>query len=304
MEFLYLLEKLRFPALDKLMLLVTQLGEETAFLVIALIVFWCVDKYTGYYILSVGFIGTIWNQFLKLWFRIPRPWVVDPNFTILEDAREAAAGYSFPSGHTQSSVGTFGALGYTSQNRWVKCASIFAAILVPFSRLYIGVHTPLDVFVSVAIAVLLIVILKPLILGNRQKIMPILFVTMIGFAVAFLCFVELYPFPAEIDIHNLASGYKNAYTLIGALLGMVIVYIVDEKWLNFSTKAIWWAQIVKVIGGLAVVLVVQNGLKSPLNLLFGEFVGRAIRYGLIVIVAGILWPMTFKLFQKLGACKK
>ena len=44
MEFLYLLEKIRIPGLNELMLTVTTLGEETAFLVIALIMFWCVDK--------------------------------------------------------------------------------------------------------------------------------------------------------------------------------------------------------------------------------------------------------------------
>ena len=49
MSFLYLLEKMRMPVLNELMLAVTTLGEETAFLVIGLIVFWCVDKYFGYY---------------------------------------------------------------------------------------------------------------------------------------------------------------------------------------------------------------------------------------------------------------
>ena len=76
MEFLYFLERIRVPILNELMLLVTQLGEETAFLVIAMIIFWCVDKKKGYYILAVGFIGTLANQFLKLWFRVPRPWVI------------------------------------------------------------------------------------------------------------------------------------------------------------------------------------------------------------------------------------
>ena len=106
MEFLYLLEKIRIPGLNELMLAITTLGEETAFLVIALIVFWCVDKKKGYYVMTVGFLGTMTNQFLKLLCRVPRPWVLDPNFTILEQAREAATGYSFPSGHTQSAVGT------------------------------------------------------------------------------------------------------------------------------------------------------------------------------------------------------
>ena len=47
MEFLYLLEKIRVPVLNEVMLAITLLGEETAFLVIALIVFWCVDKRRG-----------------------------------------------------------------------------------------------------------------------------------------------------------------------------------------------------------------------------------------------------------------
>ena len=108
MEFLYLLEKIRMPGLNELMLAVTTLGEETAFLVIGLIVFWCVDKKKGYYVMAVGFLGTMFNQILKLACRVPRPWVQDPNFTIVEAARDAATGYSFPSGHSQNAVATFG----------------------------------------------------------------------------------------------------------------------------------------------------------------------------------------------------
>ena len=304
MEFLYFLERMRVPILNEIMLMITQLGEETAFLVTALIIFWCVDKYKGYYILAVGFIGTLANQFMKLWFRVPRPWVADPNFTILEQAREAASGYSFPSGHTQSAVGTFGAIAYTTKHRWLKLLSVCIAVLVPLSRMYIGVHTPLDTFTAAAIACLLIVLLKPVVLNNHHRYMPALFAAMIGCGIGFLCFVEFFPFPADIDLHNLESGYKNAYTLMGALVGIVIVYIADEMWLHFPTKAVWWAQILKVCGGLLAVLAVKSGLKDPLNLLLGESIGRAARYCLIVIIAGIVWPLTFKLFQKLGSKEK
>ena len=211
MEFLYLLEKIRVPILNELMLLITQLGEETAFLVAALILFWCVDKYKGYFILSVGFVGTILNQFLKLWFRIPRPWVQDQNFTILEDAREAASGYSFPSGHTQSAVGTFGGIAYTAKDKWVRGAALAIAILVPFSRMYIGVHTPLDVLVGAAISVALIFLLKPVVLDNKKNL-PIMLCIMTALSVAYVCFVEFFPFPADVDTENLASGTENAYT--------------------------------------------------------------------------------------------
>ena len=300
MGFLRILESIRVPGLNEFMLLITQFGEETAFLVAALIMFWCFDKYRGYYLLSVGFIGTILNQFMKLLFRIPRPWVADPNFTILEQAREAATGYSFPSGHSQSAVGTFGAIAYTAKNRWVRIAAIAVAVLVPFSRMYIGVHTPQDVLVAAAMAVALIVLLRPVVLGKTKKYIPALLVGMTLLAAGFLCFVEFFPFPANIDPHNLESDIENAYTLSGSLVGLLIVYIVDEKWLNFQVKAVWWAQVLKIAAGLGLVLAVKSGLKTPLNALLGESVGRGARYFLIVVVAGILWPLTFRWFSKLG----
>ena len=142
MELLYILEKVRIPVLDELMLLITMLGEETAFLAIALIVFWCVDKKRGYLVMAVGFMGTIANQFLKLWFRIPRPWVLDENFTVVGDAKEAATGYSFPSGHSQNAVGTLCAVAATDRKRWIRVICIVFAVLVPFSRMYLPFIIP------------------------------------------------------------------------------------------------------------------------------------------------------------------
>lgn len=301
MDFLYLLEKIRMPILNELMLAVTELGGETPFLVIALIVFWCVNKRSGYYVLSVGFLGTLSNQFMKLWFRIPRPWVLDPNFTILEQAREAATGYSFPSGHTQNAVGTFGALTVTSKTKWVRFVTLVFAILVPFSRMYVGVHTPADVLVAAGMAVAFLLILHPVAFGRDGKYIPVLLIVLTVLSGLFMCFVEFWPFPEDIDAHNLESGVKNAYTLVGALVGLIIVYFVDEKYLHFDTKAVWWAQIIKVALGLLAVLAIKSGLKAPIDAICGgHMVGRAIRYFLIVIMAGIVWPLSFDWFSKLG----
>lgn len=300
MSFLYCLENIRVPVLNEFMLAITYLGDEIAFLAVALVLFWCVDKRLGYYILSVGFLGTIANQFMKLWFRIPRPWVLDENFTILEQAREGASGYSFPSGHTQSSVGLFGSIAYTTKNKLIRGLCIAVVILVPFSRMYIGVHTPLDIGVAAAMAAFLIFVLKPVILGKHDRVFTAFLGIMLAVAVAFLCFVELYPFPDDIDPHNLQSGLKNAYTLLGSIMGMIVIYFVEKKWIQFPTKAIWWAQIMKVVIGLGLVLAIKSGLKAPLDAVFGELAGRSVRYFLIVIFAGALWPLTFRWFSKLG----
>lgn len=298
MEFLYILEKLRNPFFDKLLLALTTLGEETAFLVIGLIAFWCISKRCGYYLMSVGFLGTITSQAMKIACKVPRPWVKDPNFTILEEAREAASGYSFPSGHTQTAVGTFGALARTSKNRAVRWICITLAVLVGFSRMYVGVHTPADVLVGAAISLVFIFALHPLMFGKKDRTFPILIVLSLV-SLIYLIVMECVSFPEDIDPHNLESAMKNAYTLLGATVGLAVVYPLEKKYVNFTETAVWWVQIIKVVLGLGIVLAVKEGLRAPLDLIFGgHLAARAIRYFLIVIVAGLLWPMTFRFFNK------
>lgn len=127
----------------------------------ALLIFWCVDKRQGYYVFLVGALGTVCNQFLKLAFRIPRPWVLDPDFQIVEAARADATGYSFPSGHTQNIVGTTASIFASRKEAWVRIVCVVLMLLVPFSRMYLGVHTPLDVGVAFLTALALAAVLYP-----------------------------------------------------------------------------------------------------------------------------------------------
>lgn len=302
MPLLYLLEKIRMPWLNELMLAITTFGEETAFLVIALIVFWCVDKYQGYYLLGVGLFGNMANQFLKILCRIPRPWVKDPGFEPVGGSVGAAGGYSFPSGHSQTAVGTFGCLAATRKNKIVRTACIVMMVLVPFSRMYLGVHTPEDVLVGSGMALLMVFAFRHLMLGRGKKNIPWVFVGMLALNVAYLLYVHLYPFSEEVLVtENYAHAVENGYTFLGCFAGILVVWFVDEKKLNFRTAAIWWVQILKAVLGLVAVLIVKEGMRSPLVMLCGsELIARAVRYFLIVVVAGIVWPLTFKWFAKLG----
>ena len=300
MEFLYFLEGLRTPWLDAAMSAVTHLGGELVFLVVALVMFWCLDKRQGYYLLSVGFMGTIVNQFLKITCRIPRPWVQDPNFTIVESARAEATGYSFPSGHSTSSVGTFGVLATETRRLWFRVVSIGLCFLIPFTRLYLGVHTPADVLVGSAIPLFFIIVLRPVIFRDDCRAFPWLLGVMLLLASAFVIYMEFCPFPANVDAANRRSALENSYTLFGSLLGMILVWVVDRKQ-NFSTDGVWYVQVLKAVLGLALALAVKGGLKMPLEAIFGGHVAaRAVRYFLLVLFVGILWPMTFPWLAKLG----
>ena len=303
MELLYALESIRTPFFDKLMGLVTNLGGEAVFIVAAIIVFWCLNKSCGYYMMTVGFAGTIINQFLKLWFRIPRPWVKDPNFTIVESARAEATGYSFPSGHTQNAFAVFGAPARFFKNTALRIIFILLIALTAFSRMYVGVHTPLDVGVSIIVGTILVFVIYPFFrdMDKSPKKVYIIFSIFIVLAAAFVAFVALYDFPADIDAENYASVLKSAYMILFCAIGLMLTFFIDTKYVHFPTQAVWWAQIIKVVVGLAILLALKSVLKAPLLALFGgHSIAHGVRYFIVILFAGIVWPMTFKFFAKLG----
>lgn len=302
MEFLYFLEGIRNGFLDTLMLIITSFGEETVFMLVAMFVLWCVDKYEGYYIMLVGFIGTQINQLLKVTFRIDRPWIKDKNFKAVEGAIKEATGYSFPSGHTQSSIGTFGSLARWNKSRVLRIVCICLCVLVPFSRMYLGVHTPADVLTSVGIALLLVFVLYPIIkkFSAKPTGMRIIFLIMALWSVAQVFFMEFSPFPASADGEQLISGLKNAYKMLGAVLGVLVVYELDIRYIKFETSAVWWAQILKLVLGIALTLGVKALCYEIFAIIPSEAASRAFSYFFMVIFAGAVWPCTFKYFQKLG----
>lgn len=303
LAFLSWLQELRNPVCDTIFSFITMFGEETFFILIGLVFYWCISKKQGYYLLSIGLIGTVLNQFLKLIFRIPRPWVQDENFKIVEAAREQATGYSFPSGHTQTSVGVFGGIALWNKNKVLKIISIVLCVLVPFSRLYLGVHTPLDVGVSILLALFLVFGLFPIIkkAANELKTMRIMFLVMTVFSTTFLLFVHLYKFPTDVDVNNLAHGTETAYKMLGVILGLWFSFELDNKYVNFNTKSSFCVQLLKLAVGLLPLLAIKSGLKAPLYAVVGnELLADGIRYFLIAVFAGIVWPLTFKLWNKLS----
>ncbi len=288
MEILYLLEAIRTPFLDQIMSLVTHLGSELFLIVGSLIVLWCVDKKWGYYLLFVSSIGTTINQFLKNYFSVLRPWLKDPTFTVVESAKEAATGYSFPSGHTQT----------VSKNRLVQGLALIVILLVAFSRMYLGVHTFSDVSLSILLGVVLVLVVYPLFFKFNKEY-PAMFVGVV-FALLHVIYMEL-KLSGLMVLDELAlDGIKNAYTCLGLALAIPMVYYLDQKYIKYPIKAVWWAQIIKCGIGLVIMLGIRVIFKEPLYLLTnGHHIADMFRYFLLAFAGGALWPMTFKYFSKL-----
>lgn len=307
MDILYALEKIRTPFWNGVMSAVTQLGGEVIFIVAAVVVFWCVSKWEGYYLMTIAFCGTVLNQFLKLICRVPRPWVRDPNFTIVESARAEATGYSFPSGHTQNAIGLFGGMARWGGRRWVRLGLTALALVIAFSRMYLGVHTPADVGVSLVLAAALVLGLYPLMRRAQEKprYMGYVLAAMLVVSGTFVVFVEAYGFSADMDAENLASGIGNAWKMLGAVAGMTLAWLLDRRYIHFETQAVWWVQVIKVAVGMALLLAIKSGLKAPLLALLGhEGLAGGVRYFLLVLVAGAVWPLVFRPMSKWGKGEK
>ena len=145
----------------------------------------------------------------------------------------------------------------------------------------------------VIIALILLFAVRPVFAAKNDRPFYILMGIMICMAIGLCAYVHLWDFPQSVQGDNLIHGRESAYTLLGAVLGLPVVFYVDKKYLHFDVKATWYQQILKIVVGLALVLAVKAGLKAPLNALLGELPGRGLRYFLTVLTAGCLCPWVF-----------
>ena len=299
MELLRFLEGIRSPFLDTLFGFVTYFGEETILVVTVCIIYWCINKHIGYIISVSFFLSSITVQGLKIVFRMPRPWVVDPTFQPAGGAVGTATGYTFPSGHTQNGAAVLGSLGVQLKPIIIKVILIALTFFIAVSRLYLGVHFLPDVIASLAITFAIIWITLKIVPqeGTSKRREIILSSVFIGLGVLVIVFAAVLYAGDISELSQLRDSVRTAGASIGFGIGMYI----ERVHIRFSvkTKNIFM-QIVKLVFGLAGVLAINEGIR----LIGATLPFDVARYFLMIMWLTVFYPLIIKRFFENRECEK
>ena len=285
---LHALSSIRCPFLDTLMLIVTELGNEILVIAAVCVLYWCVSKNAAYRLGMAFFASGMLVQGLKTTLHIARPWVLDPTLKPVKGALPKATGYSFPSGHTQGATALYGFAFAEYKRPWARILSCLLIAAVAFSRMYLGVHTPLDVVTAIVLTALCIYALEklsPLLTAGEKHDLAIA-TTLAALSVG-LCIYTLVFFRLGLsDAQQLRDCLKAG----GAGLGFAIGFFVERRYIRFDTRTnAKWQQAVKLSVGVAVALLLKSGLKALCSSPLMDFV----RYLFTVLWVTVAYPLLF-----------
>lgn len=284
-------QSLRIPALTGVFLLLTEFGAETIQLPLIAFLYWCGKKRIAILIGISFFSGMVVNQLLKITFCVQRPFLRFENLAAVAEALPGASGFSFPSGHTAGAISVYGMIAMLTEKRWLKIVMVSLIAAVGISRLYLGVHTPTDVLAAIVIGTLILIAVR--IASRSLAANPALKnrFLLLGFALLLISvlYALLKPYPEGTGAFLRSDVMKT----VGAALGGLIGFRVEESKLRFEAPKSWIGKILVFIPGIALTMALRVLLKAPLNAAFGELVGSFVRYVLITFWITALYPVLF-----------
>jgi len=128
------------------------LGVLEFYLLVLPAVYWCFDRRLGLRLPLILMFSQGLNEALKAAFHLPRPCWVNP----LARTFSGEASFGLPSAHAQNAVCVWGMIAGYSRKAWVSVAALLLIALIGISRLYLGVHFPVDVMAGWLIGALIL----------------------------------------------------------------------------------------------------------------------------------------------------
>ncbi|MBR0032633.1 MAG: phosphatase PAP2 family protein [Treponema sp.] len=281
------------------------IGEMNTVLIIMALVYWCVNKELGKYLL-MGWSGNrIVNGLLKVTACVYRPWIRDVRIVPNSDALTAATGYSFPSGHSMNAASLYG--GGAIRKELSKALRLVLGLIVAFiafSRIFLGVHTPQDILVGVGVGLLVMWLTAKLLawVENHPGKDILVMCASIAVAVAVAIFAALKSYPMDYDANGklLVDGAKMAndtYKGVGWCIGFFVGWVLERRYIGFSTDVPMAVRMTRLTTGLlsyyAVSLILIPLLKSGISGQAGTIVTCFIQMFYVTFV----FPFCIKHFE-------
>ena len=284
----------------------TWLGELNTALVLMALIYWCVSKDFGTYLL-MGWSGNrLVNGMLKVTVCAYRPWIRDARIVPYGDSITTATGYSFPSGHTMNAAAVFGG-GAVRRDipRVLRVVLGLLVLLVAFSRIYLGVHTPQDVLVGAVAGILVMYLTVRLMQWVKSHPEKDLLVACIGIGLAILVaiYAAVKPYPEDTDAAGkvLVEGAKMAndsFKGVGWCIAFLIGWVLERRFVQFSTDISMMKRITRLTVGLlsyyVISLIFVPAMKDWISGTPGTFISCFFQ----MFYVTFLFPWLFKRFEK------
>ena len=290
MEFLYFLESIRNGFLNMFFIICTSFGEELVLISLFAVIYWCINKKLAYRIAFSYFLSGAAVQGLKIHFRIERPWVLDPKFKPVEQVMDTATGYSFPSGHTQSSTSLYSSIAFHSRKRAVCIGAFILIAAVMLSRMYLGCHTPKDVLVSFAVTIVISGAVSFVFDNFTSTLLTDILVSVLVFTLSAALFGYSYYLVGTGATTDVLA--MDCFKAAGAGAGFAVGWFIEKHYIRFNPKnSHLWLQILKVVIGLAGALIIKSGLKLILG---NTMLSNTVRYFFVILWIAVGFPLIIK----------
>lgn len=211
------------------------LGSEPAYILFIPILFWNVDKRFGFRLAVLFLTSMAFNGFLKDLFHTQRP---IGQTGIRSRYLSSAAGYSFPSGHSQGAATFYPYLWQRWRSPLWLGLGLFMILGIGFSRLYLGVHWPGDILGGYVLGAIIVL--------GFQRIDEAVFKLPLSLTIK-LMFATTLPLLFLLVYHT-----KEGWQMVGFVIGFTNGYFLEDAFLDYQERTPFAHSLYKTLLGLSI----------------------------------------------------
>ncbi len=282
----------------------TELGNQGLYLVVLTLIYLSYDKGFGRRLCLLFFFTVYLTAFLKEFFHDPRP-------PANAEREVPMKSYGFPSGHTTTSIAFYGYillnhLGRDRSRLTVTLVCAFAMVVVPMSRLVIGVHDVQDVVGGAVIALSVLVAFMVLMprLAPVVKAWPLGAQLGIGIPVALLLWLMGSMVLALRHQGGLQVAMEELSMGAGLLLGCAIAFPLEEAFVGYRPDLMdLRGRVLAGVLGIPTTIVVYGVMSGVSGTLLPDHAADVLTFTVFVIVLALFVPMLLERFLGMDAAR-